>query len=106
MRRTAVALLWGIAALCPWGAVPAAADNADFDQLSDPEADLAALPGRLEGIARRLRSGLDVTPVGAMTVVSPGSDSERTALGQRLAGIWRAEADALRSLGFDAPADP
>jgi hypothetical protein len=106
MRTAIAALLAGIALLAPWSARPAVADNSDFDQLADPAADLKELAGRLEGIARRLRSGLDVTPVGSLTIVSPGAESERTAIGERLAGIWRTEAEVLRTIGFDAPADP
>jgi hypothetical protein len=106
MRTAIAALLTGIALLAPWSAGPAVADNSDFDQLADPATDLKDLAGKLEGIARRLRSGLDVTPVGALTVVSPGADSERTAIGERLAGIWRTESEALRSIGFEPPADP
>jgi hypothetical protein len=90
----------------PWLSTPAAADNSDFDQLTDPDADLKALAPKLETIARRLRAGIDVTPVGSLTIVSPGTDSERTAIGERLAGIWRKESEGLRSLGFAPPADP
>ena len=63
MRWFRVALVMGIAALSPWSARSAIADNSDFDLLANPATDLKDLADKLEGIARRLRSGVYVTAV-------------------------------------------
>ena len=95
------------AALSAYGPTPPMrADTGDFDELMSPDADAADLRARLPETARRLRAGLDWTTRGTLTILSPGSDSEREDIAQRLAGLWKAGADALRPLGFSVPAEP
>lgn len=106
MRATLAFAVLSASLVVSFAGAPARADSADFDELSAPDADVAQLAGRLEGIARKLRAGLDVTRKGPLTILSPGSDSEREAIADRLTKEWTGAASWLRSLGFAAAENP